>query len=129
VNGSAAVNLLATIVWDNCATDLGPDGFLETSSMVEADCANLSPLLFAGPGSLVLVADVLTTDPLFCGPVVCPGSPSTAGAYTLDFQSPALAHACGTMGALGAGCAATSVDAALQLRSWGSVKSLYRVGR
>lgn len=130
VADGAGASLTGVIVWGNCASETGADGYLAgPGAAVDADCAVLSPDLWEGAGSLVLGSAVLTSDPLFCGPVDCTASPTTAGVYTLDAASPALAHACGTIGALGPGCAATNVGASLETRSWGSVKSLFRSGR
>ena len=75
---------------------------------------------------MILAGDVLDTDPFFCDPVHC-GVASPEGRYTLIWGSPALLAACGPIGALGAGCdAPTAAEAALELRSWGAIKSLYR---
>lgn len=130
VAGGGGAFLVSTIVWGNCATEIGPDAYLAApNAVVDADCVDLAPALWEGSGSLILGGAVLTSDPLFCGPADCSATPTNAGVYTLDAASPALTHACGTIGALGPGCAATNVGASLETRSWGGVKSLFRSGR
>ncbi|MFN8176396.1 MAG: right-handed parallel beta-helix repeat-containing protein [bacterium] len=59
----------------------------------------------------------LSADPLFCG--------TTTGDFSLQANSPCAppnSGGCGLIGALGVACGAT----ALQDRSWGSIKALYR---
>jgi hypothetical protein len=77
-------------------------------------------------GTVVIAGEVLESDPMFCAAAAC-GAPTTEGVYTLDWISPASTVDCGPMGALGAGCEApTPVRSNLEVRSWGSIKNLYR---
>jgi len=123
---SPVVYVRNSIVWGNCGSD-GQTAYLpHAGTVLDIDCSDVDPGGIEGPGTVVLGADVLSVDPLFCAPDVCGSGLPIAGVYTLATGSPALTHPCGAMGALGAGCASTSAGALLEARSWGAIKAGYR---
>lgn len=124
LNGFATARLEQAIVWNNCATEGGPEIFHESVGLVEFHCAIVDSSGIAGPGEFQFDRTV-HDDPRFCGEVPCDEAPSTRGDYTLREGSPGLSptSVCGLLyGVLGLGCA----DNPLRPITWGRLKQGFR---
>ncbi len=108
VVGSSTLNLERCIVWGNCGGPSSTEEILVEGfgTLNATDCV-IDATGVGGGGTINYISGNVFTDPLFCGPVLCPGAPTTAGDYTLNLDSPALAanHSSGQLvGAHGLGC-------------------------
>ncbi len=92
----------------------------------ELRCSVVAPGGMHYSGGEFLLEDVLTDDPLFCGPLDCDAAPTTGGDYTLAASSPCLParSPCGQLiGARDEGCGdATPIVS----RTWGQLRETYR---
>jgi hypothetical protein len=112
------------IVWNACGS---ADVRLAAGTTLSSGCSIVDFSRMIALGTFVDEGGNLDTDPLFCSPFPC-GSASVEGDYTLAADSPCLPpnNSCGVrIGALGAGCPATALEAT----SWADIKSRYRIGR
>jgi hypothetical protein len=113
-----------SILWGNC-TEAVVEGM---SGRIGFGCsavnsAGVSCATCANPPSYD--AHTIFVDPVFCDPEACNNAPTCVGDYGLSANSPCLASAspCGVlMGARGEACNVVAVEP----RTWGAVKSLYR---
>lgn len=108
--------MVRSIVWGNCAPVR-----IESGSTLTVDCSNLLVSEIEGGGTVLAGADILEVAPEFCAPLACEDSPGTGGIYTLPPGAPALTQPCGPMG-VDIGVCAVAVES----RSWGEIKALYR---
>lgn len=123
----SGVTVLRSILWGNCSDADGYEIWQTSGSSVQLSCVNVEAarLRVFGAGTFTLT-DLLEQDPLLCSPEACASAPSTGGLYGLSPDSPALAQACGPMGAPQPLCTAVGVQQSLEPTSWGKVKAMYR---
>ncbi len=121
----ANLQLIGTIVWDNCGPSTVPSRNIYVGGYFNVECSDIELDGIDGPGQLNLGPDVIHLAPLFCQPGGCT-THNPAGDYRLQENSPAAAAnappACGLIGALDVGCGATSVEPT----TWGAVKAGFR---
>lgn len=113
------------ILWGNCAGSQGQDGWFANSQIPATFfCCALDPSKIYS-GAPIYDGEQVKEDPMFCGPELCSNSPTAAGDYQLDADSPCQpgASPCQSLiGALGQGCGAVP-----SIRtSWGSLKARFQ---
>lgn len=117
--GSSGVVLLQNVI----AGGVGQGGAVRASVASTASSCNVFWENAGGPSGegFALGATDREIDPMFCNPA--------SGDFTLSSGSPCLpedASGCGLIGAFGLGCGILSIDHALDVRSWGAIKGLWR---
>ena len=80
-----------TTVWSNCADAHGDQIYVTFWASVSFACSDVDNAGVEGGGTVLYDGNTIHADPLFCGEVLCTSAPTTAGDYTLDDDSPALA--------------------------------------
>ena len=96
--------------------------FVPSACRFVAGCSDLNVDAIEVGGDVVIAEDVIGEDPSFCEPLDCTAAPSTAGNFAPREGSPVTTQECGFMGALDA----QNCGTAIQLMSWGAIKSRYR---
>ncbi len=102
-----------TVVWSNCADDLGDQIYATLFSSISFACSDVDDSGVEGGGTVSYDANTIHADPLFCKEFLCTLAPTTAGEYTLDDDSPALAafSPCGELiGSQPQGCTGRSFE-------------------
>lgn len=110
---STPAPVVQTIVWSNCADISGDQIYAGPGASISFECGDVDN---AGVvGTVLYDANTIFVDPLFCGEYFCTLAPTTAGEYTLDDNSQALAaySLCGTLiGSQPQGCTGRSFEVA-----------------
>ena len=85
------VSVTQTIVWSNCADGSGDQVYTTPGASVSFACGDVDDSGVEGGGTVQYDGNTIHADPLFCGEYFCTSAPTTAGDYTVDDDSPALA--------------------------------------
>jgi hypothetical protein len=115
--------VMQTIVWSNCADQLG-DQVYAASGSISFACSDVDDAGVEGGGTVSYDANTIHADPLFCQERLCTFAPTTAGEYTLDDDSPALAafSPCGELiGSQPQGCTGRSFNV-VSGGQWGKIQ-------
>ena len=113
-----------TIVWSNCADELGDQIFAAPASSVSFACGDVDAAGVEGGGTVSYDANTIHADPLFCKERLCTFAPTSLGEYTLDDDSPALAafSPCGELiGSQPQGCTGRSFQV-VSGGQWGKIQ-------
>jgi hypothetical protein len=107
------IRFLRCVLWGNCADSLGGQIISYSSADTAVfTCSAIDTSGHAFNGPVVYDGPQVFTDPLFCSPASCYGTPTTAGDYHLTAGSPCLPESspCDSLiGSLGMGCSTTGV--------------------
>jgi len=126
---NATCTVLRCILDDDCSGSGAI--WVSPSAVLDIDCCVLpgGPSAVLGQGVITYGPGNVDADPRFCAPDAC-DFVDPVGDYALDSTSPAAPaqNPCGLVGAYDVGCSITAAGAALEARSWGSVKAAYRDG-
>jgi hypothetical protein len=101
-----------SIIWDNCADEGAELRLANAGSAVFLTCSDVdtSGVWLEDPAAQFIFegGDNVSQDPVFCDPIQCAQSPTTAGTFALDAGSPcSAAHApdgCSLIGAFPVDC-------------------------
>jgi hypothetical protein len=130
VHANTHPRIETSIVWGNCdaAGDAHDIHVWDLSCQVTLACSVVNPIGHRGEDRVVIEADGVVADPLFCGDDAgCGGSGATVEDYGLADNSPCRASAspCGVrIGALDLG--SCGVGTPVRAGTWGQIKTRFR---